>query len=220
MNNFVRNFAQLFSFNITHILVSVSKKNRTIIPKLGMHNSANGVTPSAHGKGRQNCTRINTGRGHLDVSTRRHIVHLFNDLDKAPEDIAPVIQSPRRAGSADVRTIKNALAFYEVYGHVENIGRRPRLRRMSSAHTNTLIAIVKENPWLYVDKISDILYRRCRVSYHSGNCYKVLIESGYSHNARRILALRRCDLSHQLSQKAEYSSRDGNFNKIIIFNSY
>ena len=45
LNNFFRNFAQLFSFNITHILVSVSKKDRTTIAKLGMDNSTNGVAP-------------------------------------------------------------------------------------------------------------------------------------------------------------------------------
>ena len=139
------------------------------------------------------------GGRHLDVSTRRHIVHLFHDLDKAPEDIASVIQSPRRAGSVDVRTIKNVLTFYEVYGHVENIGRRPRPRRMSPAHTSTLIAIVKENPWLYLDEISDILHRRCGVAYHSGNCYVVLIENGYSLKAMRERAAQRDE-----KQREEY----------------
>ena len=98
-------------------------------------------------------------------------MHLYYDLLLTPEEIAPLILSPRKAsGGVGVRAVQDVLDFFEVYHHVENHLRAPRALKMPEAHFVILVEIVKRTPWLYLDEIPAELDSACHVQYLPGYC--------------------------------------------------
>ena len=106
------------------------------------------------------------GGAPLSVAARKNIVHLYYDRLLTPEEIAPLILSPRKiSGGVDVRTVLAVLDYFDVYHHVEDTPRAPRALMMPAPHTEMLIDIVKSTPWLFLDEISAELETRCHVKY-------------------------------------------------------
>ena len=68
----------------------------------------------------------------------------------------------------NVRTVRAALDYFDLYHHVENTLRAPRALKMPAPHTEMLIEIVKSTPWLFLDEISVELETRCHVKYLPG----------------------------------------------------
>ena len=123
---------------------------------------------------------------------KKNIVHLYYDLLLTPEEIAPLILSPRKAsGGVGVRAVQDVLDFFEVYHHVENHLRAPRALKMPEAHIVMLVEIVKRTPWLYLDEISAELESACHVQYLPGYCQAMLKRRGYSLQVMRRIARQR-----------------------------
>ena len=119
-------------------------------------------------------------------------MHLYCDLLLTPEEIAPLILSPRKAsGGVGVRAVQDVLDFFEVYHHVENHLRAPRALKMPEAHIVMLVEIVKRTPWLYLDEISAELESACHVQYLPGYCQAMLKRRGYSLQVMRRIARQR-----------------------------
>ena len=85
----------------------------------------------------------------LTAAVKKNIVHMYYDLLLTPEEIAPLILSPRKAlGGVGVRAVRDVLDFFE------DVPRVHRAVKMPEAHIVMLIEIVKRTPWLYLDEIS------------------------------------------------------------------
>ena len=119
-------------------------------------------------------------------------MHLYYDRLLTPEEIAPLILSPRKVSSGvDVRTVQAVLDYFDVYHHVEDTLSAPRALKMLAPHTEMLIEIVKSTPWLFLDEISAELDTRCHVKYLPGYCCAMLKRRGYSLQVMRRIARQR-----------------------------
>ena len=119
-------------------------------------------------------------------------MHLYYDRLLTPEEIAPLILSPRKVSSGvDVRTVRAVLDYFDVYHHVEDTLPAPHALKMLAPHTEMLIEIVKSTPWLFLDEISAELETRCHVKYLPGYCCAMLKRRGYSLQVMRRIARQR-----------------------------
>ena len=119
-------------------------------------------------------------------------MHLYYDRLLTPEEIAPLILSPRKVSSGvDVRTVRAVLDYFDVYHHVEDTLPAPRALKILAPHTEMLIEIVKSTPWLFLDEISAELDTRCHVKYLPGYCCAMLKRRGYSLQVMRRIARQR-----------------------------
>ena len=76
----------------------------------------------------------------LTAAVKKNIVHMYYDLLLTPEEIAPLILSPRKAsGGVGVRAVRDVLDFFQVYHHVEDVPRVHRAVKMPEAHVVMLI---------------------------------------------------------------------------------
>ena len=115
------------------------------------------------------------GGAPLSVATRKSTVYLYYKILLTPEEIAPLILSPRKASyGAGVRTAHDVLTFFEVFHHVEGVLHAPRALKIPEAHIDMLIEIVTRTPWLYLGEGSAELDTRCRVQYLPGCCCAML----------------------------------------------
>jgi transposase len=143
----------------------------------------------------------NAGNGGapLAVALKKNIIHMHYDLLMTPEEIAPLIESPRRVGGVAESTVEDVISFFEAYHHVENVPRSPPRLKMPDAQIHLLIEIVKKTPWLYLDEISEELQQRCGLYYQPGYCYSMLKREGYSLKVMRRVARQRDEM-----QRFEY----------------
>lgn len=104
---------------------------------------------------------------------------MYYDQDKSFGEIAACIPSPRVEGGINVDTVRRVIHFFEVEGHVE---RPVRLKSplMCDDHAHCLIAIITENPWLYLDEVSAALSHRCGQTYTTQRIHKELVARGFS----------------------------------------
>ena len=117
---------------------------------------------------------------------------LYYDRLLTPEEIAPLILSPRKVSSGvDVRTVRAVLDYFDVYHHVEDTLPAPHALKMLAPHTEMIIEIVKSTPWLFLDEISAELDTRCHVKYLPGYCCAMLKRRGYSVQVMRHIARQR-----------------------------
>ena len=117
----------------------------------------------------------------LSKFERRSIVHLYYNVDLSPNEIAPLIKSPRRRGGISVQAVKKTIEFFDKHHHVDGRRRGGRSKRpMKEEHANHLVSIVKESPWLYLDEISKDLRLLCGVTYSPNYCFLELKRRGYT----------------------------------------
>ena len=70
------------------------------------------------------CPLGSYGGESLTAAVKKNIVHMYYDLLLTPEEIAPLILSPRKAsGGVGVRAVRDVLDFFKVF-HVFVSGRR------------------------------------------------------------------------------------------------
>jgi transposase len=131
------------------------------------------------------------GGAPLDVALKENIIHMYYDLLMTPEEIAPLIKSPRRAGGVAVSTVNEVLTFFQTWYHVGKLPRGAKRLKMPDAHVEMLLEIVKATPWLYLDEISEELQRRCSLYYRPGYCFCMLERKGYSLKVMRRVARQR-----------------------------
>ena len=106
---------------------------------------------------------------------------MYFNLGKEVAEIAASIPSPRQPAPATIceRTVKIILNEYVTLTEVTP----PRNRsagRKRAAHGLELVAIVEENPWLFIDEISEELRVRTGHTYHGKCCYEELVHRGLS----------------------------------------
>ena len=86
------------------------------------------------------CPLGSHGGESLTAAVKKNIVHMYYDLLLTPEEIAPLILSPRKAsGGVGVRAVRDVLDFFQVYHHVEDVPRVHRAVKMPEAHVVMLI---------------------------------------------------------------------------------
>ena len=122
---------------------------------------------------------------------KKTIVHQYYNILLTPEEIAPLIKSPRRPGGLCVEAVQSVLDFFATYHHVEDVLRAPRTGRMLEPHFQMLLDIVKRTPWLFLDEIAAELEKKCHVAYLSGYCYAMLKARGHSLQVMRRVARQR-----------------------------
>jgi len=110
----------------------------------------------------------------LALALKKNIIHTHFGRSMTPEEIAPLIKSPRREGGIHVRTVKIVIAFFEVFGHVERLRRGRRRLKMAPGHIKALILLVRDTPWLFLDEIAAELLAITGVAYLPGLCSDTL----------------------------------------------
>ena len=127
----------------------------------------------------------------LSTESKKQIIHMFFNMLMTPEEIAPLVESPRNpARGVDVRVVTGVLGFFDIHHHDEVI-RTPRTLRMPDRHIDVLVEIVQGTPWLYLDEIADELDARCHVKYLPGLCCAMLKRRGHSLQVMRRIARQR-----------------------------
>ena len=83
----------------------------------------------------------------LSTGSTRQITHLFFNMLMAPEDIAPLVESPRNpALGVGVRVVTGVPDFIDVHHHVKGALRAPGAFRMPGPHIDVPIGIVQGTP--------------------------------------------------------------------------
>jgi hypothetical protein len=60
------------------------------------------------------------GGAPLEVALKKNIIHLHYDMLITPEQIAPLIVSPRCEGGVHVETVKKVIEHFEIFLTVNN----------------------------------------------------------------------------------------------------
>jgi hypothetical protein len=121
------------------------------------------------------------GGAPLAEADKKTIVFQYFVNMKAVADIAQSIPSPRVAGAHICeRSVCRVLDMYIELGDVYKFMRKKRVPKMLDLHSSTLMEIVEENPWLFLDEIAAELCLRCGINFHGKQCYDEMIGRGYS----------------------------------------
>ena len=135
----------------------------------------------------------------MPLITRKTIVHQHFVLGMSPEEIAPLIPSPRSdTGGLSIKAVKSVIDFFDLYHHVEDIPRAPRVRTMLERHAEIMIEIAENTPYLYLDELADALQLRCHFPYRPGLCYAELRRRGLSLQVMSRKALQRNEFNRFL----------------------
>jgi transposase len=165
------------------------------VPYVGVVHAASAMDSAAHADGRYKRGRFGNPAKHcpggasLSIDSKKTIVHMYLVQGKEIPEIAASIPSPRGRVHVTERTVKNVINEFVTIGEVAPPGKASgRTRTMSDAHGRALLEIVDENPWLYLDEISDELNVRCGARYHGMRCYEELRRRGFTLKVRGALS--------------------------------
>ena len=129
----------------------------------------------------------------MSQEAKQFIVHLHLDLGFPISTVASLVPSPRGAPQVQERTCQGIIDTLLETGGVGS--KKPYKERsdkkITGASLTTLIQIVEENPWLFLDEIALQLKHRCNVVCTGVRCYLALKNAGYNLKVMRRIAAQR-----------------------------